>query len=715
MRNASLPSFSLAVALAQLGAALPLQAQFTVDNSKLPSGAGINSSSENVDFGDLDLDGDWDIAIADGGDDGNDQNRCWINQGGLQGGTLGQYADETAARFPVLNDDSRDVELADIDLDGDLDLYSANTAQISNQGARWWVNDGGEQGGTLAFFTDETSSRWVDLGGAGSSLPGSLLISGTFIDWSCDADFGDLDNDGDLDLVHSSYGGAFGGQTPTRMFLNDGDGYFAEFNPSGFQLTGSDIAPGDPGLWCDGLQTTNTVDTTGAQCDIASTALDIELGDIDGDFDLDLLHGAREELPRLFANRLEASGLAPDSGGALAFRDLTGGVFPGGYSTGNGHYEQEMQDLDHDGDLDLYGLNWQVGGFSFNDVTLSNDGSGVFGSTTVLAGSGADDHEGDFLDYDNDGDLDLFVANFSGQDKLYRNNTVVPGSFSFTQVSLPSYSATSLDADACDTDGDGDYDVVVAEDNFQANTFLRNTTETPDTTAPYLPNVEDVGARLASSEPVPVRVHVYDNAPYYITWYNDTDLEVTVDGVDLYTIPATSSAGQVFRAEVPGQLAGLVEYRFRSMDGYGNTGFSATVANVVSYGPPFQVPYGSGSAGLLGGLPLMRALSVPFPGCTLFLALSSGAIPGATTIQVIASAPAFSGILFPGLLTLHLAGSPLLVAGGTLDADGDHVLSLDLPPTVLPGTRLYAQGFVEDFTPSGEFFASSPGLELIVQ
>ena len=35
--------------------------------------------------------------------------------------------------------------------------------------------------------------------------------------------------------MHSSYGPNFNGEAPTRLFLNDGDGFFTEFNPSGLE------------------------------------------------------------------------------------------------------------------------------------------------------------------------------------------------------------------------------------------------------------------------------------------------------------------------------------------------------------------------------------------------------------------------------------------------------------------------------------------------
>jgi hypothetical protein len=590
-------------------------AQLTRNTTNIPTGN--IGYTENVDFGDVDGDGDWDAVLADGGDFGNQQNRIWINQGGLQGGVLGNFLDATAARFPVILDDSRDIEFADIDNDGDLDIYVSNTSQVSQQSNHWWVNMGGAQGGTLGFYQDQSLVRWVNLGvnnatTKSSIAPSLVLAGGGFIDWSCDCDFGDIDNDGDLDLAHSTYGGAFGGDVPTRFFLNDGAGKYEEFNPSGFQLTGSTIANGNPGIWAAGTQNANTLNATGVNCDIAASALDIDLGDIDGDLDLDLLHGSRQEAPRMFINPLV------ENGGVLtAFRDVTGSAFPAGYSTGNGHYEQEMGDLDNDGDLDIYGLNWQVG-FGLTDITIVNNGSGVYSGIVQLANSGSDDNEGDFLDYDMDGDLDLFVANFSGQERLYRNN-FSGGGFSYTEVTatqLPNDGTISLDADCCDVDEDGDTDVFVANDLDDAEWYLQNQSTANDTFAPLLPNLEQAPPRAAGAAPTVIRVQVYDNAPYYINWYNATVLEYSVNGGAFSAAPMRSSAGQIFRGEIPGSLVGALAYRVKSSDKYGNTGTSATKS------------YNSSSGGCTGTPTTFCTAKTTGNGCVP--AIGSSGTPSAT-------------------------------------------------------------------------------------
>ena len=542
----------------------------------LPQGSPANGGySENVDFADVDLDGDFDCLVADGGELGNQKTRLWINQGGLQNGTTGVFVDETNARLTAAADASRDVDFADLDGDGDPDAYVTNSSGVANQTGRFLINQGGAPGGTLGYFQDETSSRWIDLGvnngtTARSSIAPTLVFpSGGFIDWSCDALLADLDGDGALDLVQSSYGALSAGKTPTRIFLNDGSGHFEEFNPSGFQLPGPDISNGMPGLWCTGTHQQNTSQSGGAECDVALDTIAFEVGDLDGDFDLDLLGGEKFKRPRVYRNLLEEYSAAE----SLAFMDVSHAVMPPGWASGAGNYEQELGDLDGDGDLDIYGVNWN----QINDVMHLNQGDGSFGPEVNALG-GERMNEADWLDYDGDGDLDVFVVGNNHAHEVMANPgasgawllACAPG-----EVPDPGFTP-SHGGDACDVDGDGDQDYLAACRENQPNVLYLNVTEVADAFAPRIPNLEAVPDREASLEPTRIRAQVYDNSAWYLTAQNPTWLEYQVDGGPVVQVPMAWSGGQVFRAELPGTLEGQVSYRVLSRDLVGNLGSSST-------------------------------------------------------------------------------------------------------------------------------------------
>ncbi len=585
--------------LAAVSMLTPAIGQAFVDNTtNIPAGAPNNlSDSEQVDFGDVDGDGDLDAVFADGGDSGLDQNRVWINQGFAQGGVVGFFGDETTTRFPAVLDASRDVELIDSDSDGDLDMHIANDGGPSNSTSRWWINQGGMQGGNAGFFVDDTAARWVGLNAPPSSLPASQLLPIGFVSYSNDGEFADMDSDGDTDLLHSSTGLGFQGLTPTRIFLNDGAGYFSEFNPSGFQLTSVNISNGQPGLWCAGLQQANTTNSSGAFCDVATIAIDSDLGDSDGDFDIDILGGERSGQPRLYRNELSENL-------ALSFVDVTHAVFAPNVYASTGKYEQEWGDLDDDGDLDIYGLNWG-GPLLFFDNHVVNTGAGQYVLQATLTGSGMDEEEADFLDYDGDGDLDVMVANFSGRDQLYRND-LTGGIATLVNVStanMPTASLTSRDVDAADLDQDGDCDAMVVNGSGAArNMYYVNTTQIPDTRAPRIPALEQVSNASGGGSPVVVRAHVFDNHADYITRFGTTTLEHRVNGSAWITSPMSHSGGQVFRGELPPNLSGSVEYRVRSIDAQGNVGVSASKTFALGFSATSYCTAGTSISGCVAAL-----------------------------------------------------------------------------------------------------------------
>ena len=128
-------------------------------------------------------------------------------------------------------------------------------------------------------------------------------------------------------------------------------------------------------------------------------------------------------------------------------------------------------DYDTDGDPDLYFVNSgpvpgqnvsnQHNNKSTGNVLYRNDGDGRFTDVTAESGTGDTGYgmAASAGDIDNDGDADLYIANF-GQDKLYRNN----GDGTFTDITKNAGIDNKLWGIAAvylDFDMDGDLDIFV--------------------------------------------------------------------------------------------------------------------------------------------------------------------------------------------------------------------------------------------------------------
>ena len=122
-------------------------------------------------------------------------------------------------------------------------------------------------------------------------------------------------------------------------------------------------------------------------------------------------------------------------------------------------------DYDSDGDADLYFVNsgsvLQENPQTLGNVLYRNEGDGTFTDVTEISGIGDTGYgmAASAADIDNDGDLDLYVANF-GQDKLYRNN----GDGTFTDITEAAgidNTLWSIAAVYLDFDTDGDLDIFV--------------------------------------------------------------------------------------------------------------------------------------------------------------------------------------------------------------------------------------------------------------
>jgi hypothetical protein len=250
------------------------------------------------------------------------------------------------------------IESLDFDRDGRADL-----ALSLDGGIALYRN-------TPSGFVDETSARIAHPGDAVSTL-GS----------------GDVDNDGDFDLI-SGGGYADFESVPDRLWLNDGTGVFT-------------LATGFPAG--EGL-------TRG-----------IELADVDGDGDLDAL----------VANGREGHLTVPGGYSGL-YRNDGSGVFTADSAFASAVWNENETstnairagDLDGDGDLDLYlcksDPTQALGGPGQQNVMLVNDGSGsftdvtftlVFDSNAIAGGRSDTTFDAALIDIDGDGDLDIVNAN----------------------------------------------------------------------------------------------------------------------------------------------------------------------------------------------------------------------------------------------------------------------------------------------------------------
>ena len=230
-----------------------------------------------------------------------------------------------------------------------------------------------------------------------------------------------------------------------------------------------------------------------AGVDAASWGSGVCAGDVDGDGWLDL-YVTNWGSNFLFRNR-----------GDGTFEEIASqaGVAAGGWSTGCTFF-----DADADGDLDLYvaryvettwdsvvtakrTLVWRNGPRIMvgpaglpgqSDLYFENLGDGRFVEASAKAGLGDSARAYGFAvvatDYDDDGWVDLFVANDSNPNFLYRNL----GGGRFESVGLlagvgvndEARAQAGMGADAGDYDGDGRLDVVLTAFAHDRNTLYRN-------------------------------------------------------------------------------------------------------------------------------------------------------------------------------------------------------------------------------------------------
>lgn len=259
--------------------------------------------------------------------------------------------------------------LADVDSDGDLDMFIGNS--------RNYIKYLENQNGKLIEITNHPFS----------ALPIGDKFSPSFID---------IDGDGDKDLL----GSVSAANTSMVYFRNDGGTYTDQTVASGLFPS---IISGEEGH--------------------------ADFGDVDGDGDFDMIisdgtfswSGGDHSFIRFFRNT--GTPLAP------VFTEVTGAANPFALIDEEFVLFPRLVDIDHDGDLDL------IVGEGGDTIEISDGNEFSYYENTGTASNPVYRYRGDlmpqgdnpyepapaFADFDNDGDLDLFVGNNRGYVFYYQN------------------------------------------------------------------------------------------------------------------------------------------------------------------------------------------------------------------------------------------------------------------------------------------------------
>ncbi len=237
---------------------------------------------------------------------------------------------------------------------------------------------------------------------------------------------GDVDGDGDLDIVYPRV------YLPDQLFLSNGDGTYTE-SAAAWGLTGSGASGG------------------------------AVLFDADGDVDLDLY--------------IVSTGLGPNrfylnQGTFYEDRSVERGLDhepPTGICQLS--YNASVADVDGDGDLDVHVTAWEpllATDPSDRDQLFLNDGFGFFTPSSALDLTGDASYTSTWADFDDDGDLDVAVAADWVRSSLWRND----GALSFVEITDSAGVGTDengMGSAVGDLDGDGDLDwfvTAIDDDSF---------------------------------------------------------------------------------------------------------------------------------------------------------------------------------------------------------------------------------------------------------
>ena len=363
----------------------------------------------------------------------------------------------------------------DYDNDGDMDLFSAGDKGTGGNFSAIYRNDGSP---------DQTN--FIDINDV---IPDIYHPTG--------ADWGDFDNDGDLDIFIT--GIAASGGPFSKLFENLGNDKFVQNTQSTFEELSS---------WIDACA----------------------FVDYDNDGDLDISYVGMEDGGG--ADKTRTHKLYQNNDGI--FTDVSFSIPFGGRGS------VDWADFDNDGDLDLL----ISGAASATALYLSiyrNDENNFTYAGQI--GAGATFGNAKWVDYDNDGDLDIFYSAFSSFDGypfspthsgFYKNDMSANDSSALTLDQTATNSVKSLGAgsfDFFDYDKDRDLDLVISGHEGSESTisaYVYENTSAAKNTRPTAPS------NLSES---------VDKDKVVFTWDRGSDAETHANALCYNLIIGTTSYG----------------------------------------------------------------------------------------------------------------------------------------------------------------------------
>ena len=343
------------------------------------------------------------------------------------------HCDGSSGRRYIVETVTAGLALFDFDNDGDMDIYLLNGAPLPGAEVKpapqnkLYRNEGDWH------FTDVTN-----VAGVGDTGYGLGVV------------VGDYDNDGDADLFVNNFG-------PNRLYCNHGDGTFSDVTQQAGVVGGNKVGAGACFLDADAdgdldLYVANYVKFSYETHRVPQfDGHPVYAGPREYPFEPDIYY--RNNGDGTFTDFSEQAGIAPLAGSGM------GAV---------------CADYDNDGDTDVFVLNDVDANYLW-----SNDGTGRFTEVGLISGAGCN-ASGDELgsmgvdcgDFDNDGWLDFYMTSYQNESPvLYRNL----GNGGFEDVTAQTgagqgcFPYVNWGTGFVDFDNDGDRDLFVACGHLQDN------------------------------------------------------------------------------------------------------------------------------------------------------------------------------------------------------------------------------------------------------